>query len=161
MLKTPTNFSNFLRGRRAVYRVVMETPMWRRLAGSEMSVSLTVSGPCSYHGSPSSHSCAPPLEVFPARGGKSELEEGLRVWGGDAALTHTISYLQSPGVGVHFAVSKFGLQSVIGGALTADISIFTHSEKIVWKIRTQYFVYQYSTKTSIIHSDTTACHYLS
>lgn len=34
---------DFLRGRRAVYRVVMTTPMWRCLAGSEMSVSLTVS----------------------------------------------------------------------------------------------------------------------
>lgn len=105
MLKTPTNFFSFLRGRRAVYRVAMATSMWRRLAGSEMSVSLTVSRPCSCHGSPSSHSCAPPLEVFPTGGRNRELWDGVCVCvceGGMLlllkALTHMISYLQSPGV---------------------------------------------------------------
>lgn len=79
--------------------------MRRRLAGSEMSVGLAVSRPCGYHGSPSNHSCAPPLEVFTTRGRKREPEQvfayacgGER--GGDgaagAALTHTISYLRSP-----------------------------------------------------------------
>lgn len=66
MLNTPQMLEtqkplHLLRGYHVIYRVVMETPTWCCLAGSETSVSPTVSRSCRYYGSLSSHSCVLPL----------------------------------------------------------------------------------------------------
>lgn len=58
--------------------------------------------PCSYHGSLSSHSCAPLLETFPSRGRSRELEGGVfvsqkgGVGGADAVFKHAISNQKHP-----------------------------------------------------------------